>query len=78
MQELKLLAFYLDQVDGYSNYNVKDFHHIYKRANLKVPPVFDTLVRFMVKSDFLRITEEKKDGFTAWKITDKVLKEINK
>jgi len=77
MQELKFLAYYLDQVDGILEYNVRDFHNIYKRANLRVPPVFDTLVRFLVKSDFLKIAENKKDGYTAWKITDKVLKEIN-
>jgi hypothetical protein len=76
MQELKLLAFYLDQVDNLEIYNTRDFFRIYKRADIKVPPVFDTLVRFLVKSDFLKVTEAKKDGFICWKITEKVLKEF--
>ena len=77
MQELKLLAFYLDQVDRVDIYNSRDFQEIYKKANIKIPPIFDTLIRFLVKSDFLKIAERKKNGFTAWKITDKVLKEMS-
>jgi len=76
MQELKCLAYYLDQIEGYQTYNIQDFHEIYKKAKIKVPPVFDTLMRFLVKSEFLVVSDKKKDGFTSWKITDKVLKEM--
>jgi hypothetical protein len=76
MQELKCLAFYLDQIDRLEVYNVRDFHNIYKRANLKVPPVFDTLLRFLIKSNYLIVTENKKEGFNTWKITDKVIREL--
>ncbi|MBU1627072.1 hypothetical protein KKB18_06850, partial [bacterium] len=75
MQELKCLAFYLDQIDRVENYNKSDFHDIYKRANLKVPPVFDTLLRFLVKSDYLKISDLKKGGYSTWKITEKVIRE---
>jgi len=70
------LAYFLTKKANILYFNIKDLRQLYQLANIQDQPNFGITAQYNVKSGFFEKAPEKKDGYVAWKITEKTIKEF--
>lgn len=68
-QKVLALAYYLEQFDDMSSFNVSDIEAVFRLAKEKVPSNINDAVNKNIARGFMQESKEKKDGKKAWELT---------